>query len=252
MQAADFDKLWHDLTTAYQTQSLIMKPQSDGCSAGVLRLTSAEDLARYAGFILSGAEYIPVDTFPQQHGIIELGRHEVENFMLEAFIETDRILVHGGEIEHTPRMGWLELTVGVLEQNGHYHSLSPSITVAEGSVLSLEEKFQGGTGINITPPPIELFSPQQVEQIKRGIEKTAAALGIQNYARIDIFFNIRTNQMLVIEANSLPGLTPSTVIYHQALAEQNASQQAIYPREFLELLINLKSHQTTLKQQIAA
>jgi hypothetical protein len=58
--------------------------------------------------------------------------------------------------------------------------------------------------------------------------------------------------MLVIEANSLPGLTPSTVIYHQALAEQNTLQQAIYPREFLELLIKLKSHETTLKQQIAA
>jgi D-alanine--D-alanine ligase len=252
MTAADFENLWRGLTASYQTDSLIMKPQSDGCSAGVLRLTSATELARYAELILSGAEYIPAETFAGQHGIIELGKHDIQNFMLEAFIETDKILVRGAQIEHTPRTGWLELTVGVLEQNGHFHSLSPSITVAEGAVLSLEEKFQGGTGINITPPPAELFRPEQVEQIKRGIEKVAAALGIQNYARIDIFYNIRTNQMLVIEANSLPGLTPSTVIYHQALAEQNTLQQAIYPREFLELLIKLKSHETTLKQQIAA
>lgn len=248
MTAADFAALWHDLTAAYQVQSLIMKPQSDGCSAGVLRLNSAEDLSRYAALVLSNTALIPDGTFAAQHGIIELGNHEVQNFMLEAFIETDKIAVRGGQIEHAPHTGWLELTVGVLEQNGHYHSLSPSITVAEGSVLSLEEKFQGGTGINITPPPPELFSMQQVDQIKRSIEKTAAALGIQNYARIDVFYNIRTNKMLVIEANSLPGLTPSTVIYHQALAEPSA----IYPREFLELLIKLKSHETTLQHQVAA
>lgn len=248
MRADDFAALWQSLTQSYQVQTLIMKPQSDGCSAGVLRLTSAEDLARYAQMILSDAHYIPAGTFPEQHGIIELGDHGVQNFMLEAFIETDRIVIENNQLHHTPHLGWLELTVGVLEQNGRYHSLSPSITVAEGAVLSLEEKFQSGTGINITPPPAEVFAPAQVEQIKRNIEKTAAVLGIQNYARIDIFYNIRSNQMLVIEANSLPGLTPSTVIYHQALAES----KSVYPREFLELLIKLKSHETTLQQQIAA
>jgi len=252
MTSEDITTLWQSLTQSYQVKSLIMKPQSDGCSAGVVQLMQATDLAHYAEFILSGATHIPDSTLPAQHGIIELGDHTIENFMLEAFIETDRITIQNNQLLHVPHTGWLELTVGVLEQNGHYHALSPSITVAAGAVLSLEEKFQGGTGINITPPPAEVFSPQQVEQIKHGIEKTAAALGIQNYARIDIFYNIRTNQMLVIEANSLPGLTPSTVIYHQALAEQSISQQAIYPREFLELIIKLKSNHTTLHQQIAA
>lgn len=248
MSTADFEKLWHDLTTAYQARHLIMKPQSDGCSAGVVRLTSADDLATYAKYVLSNADHIPAGVLPEQHGIIELGAQQIDDFMLETFIETDKILIKDNELHHTPVTGWLELTVGVLEQNDRYHSLSPSITVAEGSVLSLEEKFQGGTGINITPPPPELFSDAQIAQIKHDIEKTAAALKIGNYARIDIFFNTRTNQMLVIEANSLPGLTPSTVIYHQALAEPNP----VYPREFLELLIKLKSHSVILQQQVAA
>lgn len=248
MTAAEFNSLWNQLTQTYQARHLIMKPQSDGCSAGVVRLTSADDLAKYAEFILSGADHIPAGALPEQHGIIELGAQQIDDFMLETFIETDKILIENNELKHTPITGWLELTVGVLEQNGRYHSLSPSITVAEGSVLSLEEKFQGGTGINITPPPAELFSNAQIAQIKHDIEKTAAALKIGNYARVDIFFNIRTNQMLVIEANSLPGLTPSTVIYHQALAETNP----IYPREFLELLIKLKSNSVMLQQQVAA
>nr|GEX44387.1 ATP-grasp fold [Tanacetum cinerariifolium] len=37
-------------------------------------------------------------------------------------------------------------------------SLMPSVTVKEsGDILSLEEKFQGGTGINLTPPPLSIM-----------------------------------------------------------------------------------------------
>jgi hypothetical protein len=39
--------------------------------------------------------------------------------------------------------------------------------------------------------------------------------------------------MIVIEANTLPGLTPSTVIYHQALAEP----ESLTPIAFLEKII---------------
>ena len=98
--------------------------------------------------------------------------------------------------------------------------MNPSITIAEGAILSLEEKFQGGTGINLTPPPEEILSSSATGKIKRLVEKAAQALGIQNYARLDVFFNRLTEKMILIEANTLPGLTPSTVIYHQGLAEE--------------------------------
>jgi hypothetical protein len=52
---------------------------------------------------------------------------------------------------------WVEVTVGVLGRKGSMKALSPSITVKEsGHVLSLEEKFQGGTGVNLTPPPPQI------------------------------------------------------------------------------------------------
>ncbi len=97
----------------------------------------------------------------------------------------------------------MELTVGLLEQDGVYYPFNPSITIAEGTVLSLEEKFQGGTGVNLTPPPGEILSPSASDKIKKLVAKAAAALGIQNYARIDIFFNQITEKMIVIEANTL-------------------------------------------------
>ena len=47
------------------------------------------------------------------------------------------------QLSHLPKEGWIELTVGILEQRGIYHAMNPSITVAEGAILSLEEKFKG-------------------------------------------------------------------------------------------------------------
>ena len=106
------------------------------------------------------------------------------------------------------------------------------------------EKFQGGTGVNLTPPPATIIAPKQIDLIKMKIEQTAKALGIQGYARIDLFFNLRDDRVLVIEANSLPGLTPSTVIYHQALAEV----PPMNPQAFLSKLVELGMQRRLLLQ----
>ena len=114
------------------------------------------------------------------------------------------------------------------------HALSPSITIAESSILSVEEKFQGGTGINITPPSEEIVAVAVIERAKKSIEKVAKKVGISGYARIDAFLNIANGDIIVIEINTLPGLTASTVLYHQGLAEKTP----IFPVQLLEKLID--------------
>lgn len=226
-------ELWNEITGELRSHRLIIKPRSDGCSAGIVFLQNAQDFERYCGFVHKKARYLPPFSFANQNVPIEMPTDTDITSILEAFIETDVITISKNELQHIPREGWVELTVGVLEQNGNYHALNPSITVAEGAVLSLEEKFQGGTGVNITPPPEQIISKEATRKIRKLIELTAQCLGIQNYARIDIFYNCNTEKIVVIEANSLPGLTPSTVIYHQALAE-NPPQP---PLAFLEQII---------------
>jgi D-alanine--D-alanine ligase len=223
---------WQQATQKFQTQDILIKPQADGCSAGVVRLSSAQELTQFIDALKAGQAFIPSATFQHQPQAIELPQ-QADALLLEPFIITDSIHVRNLELQHTPNTGWIEFTVGVLEQGGVYHALSPSITVAEDSVLSLEEKFQGGTGVNLTPPPDSIVTPDQVKLIKAKIEKTAKALGINGYARIDIFFNVHDNRVMAIEANSLPGLTASTVIFHQALAED----PPLIPRDFLAKLI---------------
>lgn len=226
--------LWQEAKQKFGTEDILIKPQADGCSAGVARISAAAELDVYLKALTQKQAVLPPDTLKHQPQAIELPVH-ADQLIIEPFIVTDTIHVENLELIYRQTTGWIELTVGVLEDAGRYHALSPSITVAQNAVLSLEEKFQGGTGVNLTPPPESIFSAKQIILIKEKIEKTAKALGIEGYSRIDIFFNVRTDQTMVIEANSLPGLTASTVIFHQALAEH----PPMIPRAFLAKLVAL-------------
>ncbi len=226
--------LWQRSCEKFQSQDLLIKPQADGCSAGVVRLQSAEELNIYLAALAAHEPVLMPGTIKHLHQPIEMPE-KIDELLLEPFIVTDGIRLNDRELAYRRDTGWVELTVGVLENKGAYHALTPSITVAQGAVLSLEEKFQGGTGVNLTPPPDSIVNAQQITLIREKIALTAQALGIEGYARIDIFFNVKSNQTLIIEANTLPALTASTVIFHQALAEK----PPLTPREFLEKLVEL-------------
>jgi D-alanine-D-alanine ligase-like ATP-grasp enzyme len=245
----DYQKFWATLCGDLKTDSFIIKPQSDGCSAGVIHLRSAADIKAYVELLQDNAPYIPAGTFHGQKELVEMSRSGSASYLIESFIETDVIRIHHTTLSYEDKKGWIELTVGVLTNvtRGEFYTLNPSITVAEGDMLSLEEKFQGGTGINITPPPESILTKQQCTHLRESIAKVAQALGIDNYARIDLFYNRNTNDIIVIEANTLPGLTPATVIYHQALAE-NPPQ---FPTEFLSNLIRRKTGETALRADVA-
>ena len=97
----------------------------------------------------------------------------------------------------------------------------PSETLAFGDILSLEEKFLAGEGQNITPAR---YSKNKEDfkaissQVRSELRKVAEILKIEGYARIDAFVRIYDNnkaETIVIEVNSLPGMTPATCIFHQ-------------------------------------
>ncbi len=214
---------------------LVVKPTDDGCSAGVAVLEGAADLRRYLDHAEAGDREIPAQTFRASPGAIKMPGH-VEHVLLERFVDTDKVSVESNTL-HWPEggHGWVEITVGVLGPKGALLALPPSLPIAEQGVLSLEEKFQGGTGINVTPLPEDHVPKEVVLRIMRSVERVAEALGIEGYARIDAFAHVRTGDVIVIEANTLPGLSPSTVIFHQALA----LDPPLFPLDFLERIIEL-------------
>ena len=234
----NFETFWGKLTKSLKSKHPIVKPNADGCSSGVVRLHSARDLQRYIDMANSGARNIAPNTLTDQPGMIEMPTTPMEHLLFENFIETDNIRVIGNQLKWRRKQGWIEVTTGVLEKNGRLHALSPSLTVASGHVLSVEEKFQGGTGINITPPSEQIVKPSALTKAKKSLEKIAQILGIRGYSRIDTFLHVDTGDLIVIEVNTTPALTPSTVLFHQGLAEPNP----IYPRELLEKLIKNKGY----------
>ncbi|KAL8102115.1 uncharacterized protein LOC141678502 [Apium graveolens] len=237
--------IWNELTSKLHCTTLCVKPARDGCSTGVARLCSSDDLAVYVKALEDCLLRIPPNSFSKAHGMIEMPNPPPDLLIFEPFIETDEILIssqstnvlkHGLLWEGHSR--WIEVTVGVIGNRGSMRSLTPSITVKEsGDILSLEEKFQGGTGINLTPPPLSIMSNEALMKCKQRIELIANTLELEGFSRIDAFVNADSGEVLIIEVNTVPGMTPSTVLIHQALAEE----PPMYPHSFFRTLFDLAS-----------
>jgi len=229
----DPDELWQSLCTQLEAETLIVKPRADGCSSGIIHLSCPSDLKRYIRLLEQGASLIPKNTFPDQRDIVEMPLGPCSELLFETFIETDetRVVEHG--LSYRRNTGWIEITAGVLEMEDDLLVFNPSLTVTEGKVLTVEEKFQGGTGINITPPPDEIVTPQAVARTKQLLKAAAGAFAISDYARLDAFMHVDSGDVMLIEVNTLPALTPSTVLYQQALNVD----PPIFPRALLEQII---------------
>jgi D-alanine-D-alanine ligase len=124
-----------------------------------------------------------------------------------------------------------------------YETFEPSEALAEGEILSLEEKFLAGQGQNITPARYDKEKSKQ-QQISRHVQQVlmqgARVLGVQGYCRIDAFVRIykKHTDVVFIEVNSLPGMTPATAIFHQC------ALNGYKPYEFIDSILEFGSART--------
>ena len=193
---------------------LIAKPADDGCSSAVKKIKNRAELEAFAGMMFRPqAEFIE-----DLANILQLKKNEEfpqkNFFLLEELIEKKDakyfLEITGGLLTHFKEDGSIE-----------YEIFEPSEALAGGEVLSLEEKFLAGEGQNITPAR---YTPEAgnyktvAEQVKATLKKTAEVLNITGYARIDAFVRVYEDlkvETIIIEVNSLPGMTPATCIFHQ-------------------------------------
>jgi D-alanine-D-alanine ligase len=107
----------------------------------------------------------------------------------------------------------MEITCGVVGVDAP-EALIPSETIPTDDVLSLEDKFLYGQGENKTPARLP---EEQIRKIRETAVATFRNLDLKGYARIDMFMR-EDGRVAVLEPNTLPGMTPSTVLFHQAAA----------------------------------
>ena len=209
---------------------IVAKPVDEGCSSAVLVLRNADDLRWYAEGVFRTEAALPA-ALQRRFGLKENAAFPIKS----AFLVEEKV-GPGGAVR------FLEITGGVLaapDETGtvHYTALPPSETLATSDILSLEEKFLAGEGINITPARFSDDPPhnEAVEKaVRKQLEAVARAAGVEGYCRIDAFVRVfadRPPELIIIEINSLPGLTPATVLFQQgALA-------GMKPAELLETII---------------
>lgn len=193
----------------------ITKPVDDGCSSAVKKIKNRNELQAFAKLIFRNSETLDAKAIEVLH------IKEKEEFPSKPLFLIEE-LISKKDADH-----FLEITGGMLtsydvQGNINYELFEASETLTTGDVLSLEEKFLAGQGQNLTParyhsnPEIR----QKIsEQVKHELEKAARVLNIQGYCRIDAFVRVYGDadkvEVIFIEVNSLPGMTPATCIFHQ-------------------------------------
>lgn len=193
----------------------IAKPVDDGCSSAVKKIKNEDELRSFSALI-----------FRQQEDLMAAEAAVLNLKIKEEFPRKNQFLIEE-LIEKKDAIHFLEITGGMLtsiDSNGDckYEVFEASEALSEGDVLSLEEKFLAGQGQNITPARYAK-DPKERQRIsnivKEELKKAAQLLRIEGYARIDAFLRIFKDgkvEVIFIEVNSLPGMTPATCIFHQS------------------------------------
>lgn len=194
---------------------LIAKPVDDGCSSAVKKIKNFEEFEAFATLIFRPSEEFDAKAAETLH------IKPKEEFPQKQVLLVEELISKNGA-KH-----FLEITGGMLtklNEKGEveYEVFEASEALAEGDILSLEEKFLAGQGQNITPARYSRDEKERQlisNKVKETLGAAAKVLNIVGYCRIDAFvriFDANHVEVIFIEVNSLPGMTPATCIYHQA------------------------------------
>jgi UDP-N-acetylmuramate--alanine ligase len=209
----------------------IAKPVDDGCSSAVKKIKTFEEFEAFCKLIFRNSEALdpeaasklqikPKEEFPQKQVLLVeelISRNNAKHFLE----------ITGGMLTRYNDKGELE-----------YEVFEASEALADGEILSLEEKFLAGQGQNITPARYAKNSTDRQkisDQVKDILGRAAKILGVTGYCRIDAFVRIFEDnkvEVIFIEVNSLPGMTPATCIFHQAAINNYK------PYEFIDKILD--------------
>ncbi len=208
----------------------IAKPLDDGCSSAVKRINNTEELRAYSELIFRRG------SAPDGKHAAALGLKQNEEFPRKDRYMVEELITASGASR------FLEITGGLLTRmkpggKVEYEIFEPSEALSGGDVLSLEEKFLAGEGQNITPARYAKDKKENLEisgRVREELKRAAQTLHIEGYARIDAFvriYNTRKVEVVFVEVNSLPGMTPATCIFHQC------ALSGYKPYEFIDCIL---------------
>ena len=104
-----------------------------------------------------------------------------------------------------------EFSVGLLGGK----ALPPIEIIPKEGFYDYKTKYQAGAAEDVCPADI---TPEEDEKLRKAAEETFRALHLENYARVDFILDAEGNPYC-LEANTLPGMTPTSLLPQEARAE---------------------------------
>ncbi len=178
-------------------------------------LKRREEYQTTLNFFVTRITNFPVVVKPNSRGssigISIVGDQEhLEDAIKAAFDYDDEVLLE-------EYIQGIELTVSVLDgyRKKKHFSLSPTqIFPSEVyGFFSYDAKYLAGASREITPAPL---SRKLMIKVREAALKTHTALGCKGYSRTDML--VKDNIVYVLELNTLPGLTDTSLLPQQAQA----------------------------------
>lgn len=233
VDAAAFRRSKSDFLQSVETSfqyPFIAKPVDDGCSAAVKKIKDRKELEAFSEMMFRPSE----EFHSVSASVLQLKFNE-EFPQKESYLIEDLISKNDAS-------RFLEITGGMITSYNDkgeliYDVFHPSEALASGEILSIEEKFLAGEGQNITPARFSADSNENKrinDLVQKDLEKVARLLKVEGYCRIDAFIRVYDGgkvETIVIEINSLPGMTPATAIFHQAALHH------LKPYQFIDKII---------------
>ena len=129
---------------------------------------------------------------------------EYEKALQEAFLYDDEVIVE-------QYIEGREFSVGVMDGRA-----LPIIEIAPlQGFYDYKNKYQPGSTIETCPAQL---SEEKTKEIQDYAEQAFRALRLKNYARMDFMMN-KAGEVFCLEANTLPGMTPTSLLPQEAATE---------------------------------
>ena len=103
-----------------------------------------------------------------------------------------------------------ELTCGILEGR----VLPPVEIIPKSGFYDYANKYQAGATTEICPAPL---SEEELAKVQKATADGFAALRLSSYARLDFILDAK-GEVWCLEANTLPGMTPTSLLPQEAAA----------------------------------
>jgi D-alanine-D-alanine ligase len=118
----------------------------------------------------------------------------------------------GEDVMVEPYIQGLELAVGVMDGR----AMTVTEIVPRTGFYDYDAKYADGGSVHLVPARI---SGEAIEKAKELSERAHAALGCRGVTRADLRYDEINHGMVLLEVNTQPGMTPTSLVPEQAAAQ---------------------------------